>query len=72
MVSKKLRLLGEFEISVDREKKMKAAFSPFGFLRGGEGVQKYGTERPRMRTGAAVRSGSLGAEDFSTSAGAWT
>ena len=35
-----------------------------GFLRGGEEVQKYGAERPRTRTGAAVRSGSLGVEDF--------
>lgn len=39
-------------------------FRLFGFMRGSEGVQKSGTERPRMRTGVAVRSGSLEVEDF--------
>ena len=47
-----------------RERKRQAGFSPLGFLRGAEEVQKYGTERPRMRTGVAIRSGSLGVEDF--------
>lgn len=64
MVSKKLRILGKFKIFVGRKRKRQAVFSPLGFLRGSEGVQKYGTERPQMRTGAAVRSGSLGVEDF--------
>ena len=36
----------------------------FGFMRGFEDVQKSGTERPRVRTGVAVRSGSLEVEDF--------
>mgnify|MGYP000265330211 CR=1 FL=1 len=49
---------------VDRERKGQAAFSLLVLLNGSEEVQKYGTERPRMRTGAAVRSGSLGMEDF--------
>ncbi|NNE78502.1 MAG: hypothetical protein HKN31_15675 [Pricia sp.] len=36
----------------------------FGFMRGFEGVQKSGTERLRVRTRVAVRSGSLEVEDF--------
>lgn len=44
--------------------KDKRFFSPLGFLRGAEGVQKFGAERPRKRTGEAVRSGSLGVEYF--------
>ncbi len=46
------------------EKKGKAVISPLILLRGSEGVQKSGTERPLMRTGETVRSGSLGVEDF--------
>jgi len=40
---------------VGRERKRQAAFSPLGFLRGDEGVRKSGTERPRARSGEAVR-----------------
>tara|TARA_R110000751_G_scaffold95920_1_gene187296 strand:- start:7556 stop:7693 length:138 start_codon:yes stop_codon:yes gene_type:complete len=39
-------------------------FRLFAFMCISEGVQKSGTERPRMRTGVAVRSGSLEVEDF--------
>lgn len=53
-----------FNFFVTRERKRQAAFPPLGFLRGREGVQKNGTERSRMRTGAAVSSGSLEVEDF--------
>jgi len=63
-----LKIITEFGKSsknfMGRERKRQAGFSPLGFLRGAEEVQKYGTERPRMRTGVAIRSGSLGVEDF--------
>ncbi len=60
-----------FNFFVGREKKGQGVFLPLCFLRGFEGVQKSETDKSRMRTGAAVRSGSLGVEDFLTSAGIW-
>ena len=53
-----------FTFFVGREKKGQAAFPPLVLLRGSEEVRKFGTERPRVRTGVAVRSGSLEVEDF--------
>ena len=54
MVSEKLRNLGNIQkiLWVGR-KKGRRLFRPLGFLRGSEEVQKYGTERSRMRTGEA-------------------
>jgi len=53
-----------FNFFVGREKKGQAVFLPLGFLSGTEEVRKFGTEIPRVRTGAAVRSGSLEVEGF--------
>ena len=68
MVLNGLEIFTEFGKSsknfVGRERKGQAAFSPLVLLRGAEGVRKSETERPRMRTGKAVRPGSLGVEDF--------
>ncbi len=52
------------KLFLGRKRKRQAAFSPLGYLRGYEGVQKYVRERPRTRTGAVVRSGSLGRKVF--------
>jgi len=52
------------KLFVGRGRKGQAAFSPLVLLRGSEGVRKSGTKRPRVRTSAAVRSESLGVEDF--------
>jgi hypothetical protein len=54
------------ELIVQRQDKCKQAIflRLFGFMRGSEGVQRSGTERPRTQTGEAVRSGSLEVEDL--------
>lgn len=52
------------KLFVGRERKGQAAFPPLVLLRGSEEVRKFGTERPRVRTSVAVRSGSLDVEDF--------
>ena len=44
-----------FKQFVGRGRKGQAAFLPLGLLRGFEGVRKSGTERPRARSGEAVR-----------------